>query len=346
MRQAGRYLPEYRATRAQAGSFMGLAHQPALRHRSHAAAAGALRRWMPPSCSRDILTVPDAMGLGLHFAEGEGPRFARTRCAPKPTWPGLRGARPGLAALRVRRRRPDPPRDLNGRVPLIGFSGSPWTLACYMVEGGGSDDFRTDQDDAVRPSRPDAPHPGHQRPGRGAVPERPDRRGRPGRDGVRHLGRRAGRRRRSSSSRCVPRSKVVAGLQRETRRPPRAGHRFHARAAATGSSKSPLWGGRCHGPGLDGEPGPGAAHRWATRWPCRATWIRSALFARRGTRCSAEASRACWTRFGAGGNAAATSLTWVMAFRASVAPDAGAELVEEVHTLTQPFAAAELQCPT
>jgi len=139
MRQAGRYLPEYCATRTKAGSFMGLATntdfatevtlQPLERYALDAAILFS-----------DILTVPDAMGLGLSFAAGEGPRFAsplRDEAAV------ARLAVPDMATLRyvfdavtsIRRA-------LQGRVPLIGFSGSPWTLACYMVEGAGSDDYR------------------------------------------------------------------------------------------------------------------------------------------------------------------------------------------------------------
>ncbi len=137
MRQAGRYLPEYRETRKQAGSFMGLCKntdfatevtlQPLDRFPLDAAILFS-----------DILTVPDAMGLGLYFSEGEGPKFER----PLKTEADIK-------ALRV----PDIGKDLryvtdavtqirkalDGRVPLIGFSGSPWTLSCYMVEGGGSD---------------------------------------------------------------------------------------------------------------------------------------------------------------------------------------------------------------
>jgi uroporphyrinogen decarboxylase len=139
MRQAGRYLPEYRATRARAGSFMGLATnvdfatevtlQPLDRYALDAAILFS-----------DILTVPDAMGLGLSFAEGEGPRFAapvRDEAAVAalavPPLEKLRYVFDAVATIR---------RALAGRVPLIGFSGSPWTLACYMVEGGGSDDYR------------------------------------------------------------------------------------------------------------------------------------------------------------------------------------------------------------
>lgn len=139
MRQAGRYLPEYRATRAKAGSFMGLATntdfatevtlQPLERYALDAAILFS-----------DILTIPDAMGLGLSFALGEGPKFA----SPVRDEAGVdRLAVPDMDKLRyvfdavtsIRRA-------LNGRVPLIGFSGSPWTLACYMVEGAGSDDYR------------------------------------------------------------------------------------------------------------------------------------------------------------------------------------------------------------
>jgi uroporphyrinogen decarboxylase len=139
MRQAGRYLPEYRATRARAGSFMGLATnvdfatevtlQPLERYPLDAAILFS-----------DILTVPDAMGLGLSFAEGEGPRFAtpvRDEAAVArlavPPLERLRYVFDAVAGIR---------QALAGRVPLIGFSGSPWTLACYMVEGAGSDDYR------------------------------------------------------------------------------------------------------------------------------------------------------------------------------------------------------------
>jgi uroporphyrinogen decarboxylase len=139
MRQAGRYLPEYKATRAKAGSFMGLATntdyatevtlQPLERFPLDAAILFS-----------DILTIPDAMGLGLSFALGEGPKFAH---AVRDEAAVAKLAVPDMAKLRyvfdavtsIRKA-------LNGRVPLIGFSGSPWTLACYMVEGAGSDDYR------------------------------------------------------------------------------------------------------------------------------------------------------------------------------------------------------------
>ena len=139
MRQAGRYLPEYKATRAKAGSFMGLATntdyatevtlQPLERYPLDAAILFS-----------DILTVPDAMGLGLSFQLGEGPRFAtpvRDEAAVNkleiPDMSKLRYVFDAVTSIR---------KALNGRVPLIGFSGSPWTLACYMVEGAGSDDYR------------------------------------------------------------------------------------------------------------------------------------------------------------------------------------------------------------
>jgi uroporphyrinogen decarboxylase len=153
MRQAGRYLPEYRATRAKAGSFMGLATnvdfatevtlQPLDRYALDAAILFS-----------DILTVPDAMGLGLTFAEGEGPRFAhpvREEAAVAalaiPDMAKLRYVFDAVASIR---------RALAGRVPLIGFAGSPWTLACYMVEGAGSDDYRLVK--TLLYSRPDLLH--------------------------------------------------------------------------------------------------------------------------------------------------------------------------------------------
>jgi uroporphyrinogen decarboxylase len=139
MRQAGRYLPEYRATRAKAGSFMGLATNPEL---ACEVTLQPLRRFELDAAIlfSDILTIPDAMGLGLSFAEGEGPRFAnpvRTHAdIAKLAVPDMDASlRYVMDAVRLIRR------ELDGRVPLIGFSGSPWTLACYMIEGGGSKDF-------------------------------------------------------------------------------------------------------------------------------------------------------------------------------------------------------------
>jgi uroporphyrinogen decarboxylase len=139
MRQAGRYLPEYRATRARAGSFMGLATSPAF---ATEVTLQPLERYPLDAAIlfSDILTIPDAMGLGLSFAEGEGPRFARplrdeadvARLAV-PDMARLGYVFDAVASIR---------KALAGKVPLIGFAGSPWTLACYMVEGAGSDDYR------------------------------------------------------------------------------------------------------------------------------------------------------------------------------------------------------------
>ena len=139
MRQAGRYLPEYRATRARAGSFMGMATNPDF---ATEVTLQPLDRYALDAAIvfSDILTVPDAMGLGLGFAEGEGPRFERpvrdeadVAQLAVPDMAKLRYVFDAVASIR---------KALAGRVPLIGFSGSPWTLACYMVEGKGSDDYR------------------------------------------------------------------------------------------------------------------------------------------------------------------------------------------------------------
>ncbi|HRF84873.1 MAG TPA: uroporphyrinogen decarboxylase, partial [Pseudoxanthomonas sp.] len=139
MRQAGRYLPEYRATRAAAGSFLGMAKNPDL---ACEVTLQPLRRFPLDAAIlfSDILTVPDAMGLGLYFVEGEGPKFERpvrdeadvARLAVPDMETELRYVMDAVRTIR---------RELDGRVPLIGFSGSPWTLACYMVEGGGSDNY-------------------------------------------------------------------------------------------------------------------------------------------------------------------------------------------------------------
>ena len=138
MRQAGRYLPEYNATRAKAGSFLALAKTPS------AAAEVALQplaRYPLDAAIlfSDILTVPDAMGLGLHFAEGEGPRFERTT-ADEASIGRLEA--PDMSKLRyvfdaVRETK----RALGRRLPLIGFAGSPWTVGTYIVEGGSSREF-------------------------------------------------------------------------------------------------------------------------------------------------------------------------------------------------------------
>lgn len=141
MRQAGRYLPEYRASRANAGSFMDLCKNPDF---ACEVTLQPLDRYPLLDAAilfSDILTIPDAMGLGLYFEEGEGPRFKKTVSTAA-----------DIAALPVVDTESDLPyvldavktirSALNGRVPLIGFSGSPWTLATYMIEGGSSKDFR------------------------------------------------------------------------------------------------------------------------------------------------------------------------------------------------------------
>ncbi len=154
MRQAGRYLPEYNATRKRAGSFLGLCKSPDY---ATEVTMQPLERFPLDAAIlfSDILTVPDAMGLGLYFAEGEGPKFERTvrdeAAVAKLAVPDIE-ATLGYVTGAVRQIR----RTLDGRVPLIGFSGSPWTLACYMVEGGGSDDHRTVK--AMAYQRPDLMH--------------------------------------------------------------------------------------------------------------------------------------------------------------------------------------------
>ncbi len=141
MRQAGRYLPEYNATRSRAGSFLELAKSPAY---ATEVTLQPLERYALDAAIlfSDILTVPDAMGLGLHFAEGEGPKFERPVRRDSDV-AALAAPDPELSLGYVMDAVREIRKALAGRVPLIGFSGSPWTLACYMVEGGGSDDFRT-----------------------------------------------------------------------------------------------------------------------------------------------------------------------------------------------------------
>lgn len=140
MRQAGRYLPEYRATRQQAGDFMSLCQNPQL---ACEVTLQPLRRYAMDAAIlfSDILTIPDAMGLGLYFSEGEGPRFRKTvrteqdvAQLPIPDMASdLSYVTDAVSLIR---------HELNGSIPLIGFSGSPWTLATYMIEGSGSKDFR------------------------------------------------------------------------------------------------------------------------------------------------------------------------------------------------------------
>ena len=141
MRQAGRYLPEYRETRAQAGDFMSLCRNPEL---ACEVTMQPLRRYKLDAAIlfSDILTVPDALGLGLYFETGEGPKFerpVRTK-ADIDKLPDIDVSETlGYVFDAVRTIR----RELNGRVPLIGFSGSPWTVGTYMVEGGSSREFPT-----------------------------------------------------------------------------------------------------------------------------------------------------------------------------------------------------------
>ncbi|MEM7706071.1 MAG: uroporphyrinogen decarboxylase [Pseudomonadota bacterium] len=139
MRQAGRYLPEYRKVRAQAGDFMSLCQNPDL---ACEVTLQPLRRFALDAAIlfSDILTIPDAMGRGLYFSEGEGPRFERPVRSPADIatlavpdmGSDLRYVTDAVSLIR---------RELDGKVPLIGFSGSPWTLATYMVEGGSSKNF-------------------------------------------------------------------------------------------------------------------------------------------------------------------------------------------------------------
>ncbi|MFC3607762.1 uroporphyrinogen decarboxylase [Stutzerimonas tarimensis] len=140
MRQAGRYLPEYRASRAKAGDFMSLCMNPEF---ACEVTLQPLDRYPLDAAIlfSDILTIPDAMGQGLYFETGEGPRFRKVidTVADIEALPTINPEHDlGYVMEAVRTIR----RELNGRVPLIGFSGSPWTLATYMVEGGSSKDFR------------------------------------------------------------------------------------------------------------------------------------------------------------------------------------------------------------
>jgi uroporphyrinogen decarboxylase len=154
MRQAGRYLPEYNETRRRAGNFLALCKNPSL---ACEVTLQPLARFDLDAAIlfSDILTVPDAMGLGLYFAEGEGPKFERPLreewairdLTPPDPYDHLRYVMDAVVEIR---------RALDNSVPLIGFSGSPFTLACYMVEGGGSADFRTLK--TMLYSRPDLLH--------------------------------------------------------------------------------------------------------------------------------------------------------------------------------------------
>ena len=154
MRQAGRYLPEYCETRRRAGSFMDLCRNPQL---ATEVTLQPLARFDLDAAIlfSDILTVPDAMGLGLYFVEGEGPKFERPL---REEWEirNLTAPDPGVELRYVMDAVAEIRRALGNSVPLIGFSGSPFTLACYMIEGGASDDFRTIK--AMLYDRPDLLH--------------------------------------------------------------------------------------------------------------------------------------------------------------------------------------------
>ena len=138
MRQAGRYLPEYRATRAQAGSFLQLCKTPEL---ACEVTLQPLRRFALDASIifSDILTIPDAMDLGLHFAEGEGPMFSKPARNEHDIHalhtPDLSRLEYVYDAIRL------VTHELDGRIPLIGFCGSPWTLSCYVIEGRGKNGF-------------------------------------------------------------------------------------------------------------------------------------------------------------------------------------------------------------
>lgn len=140
MRQAGRYLPEYNETRGRAGSFLALCKTPSL---AAEVTLQPLERFPLDAAIlfSDILTIPDAMGLGLYFAEGEGPRFERP-LRDEHAIAKLAAPDPGDRLRYVTDAIGEVQRSLAGKVPLIGFCGSPYTLACYMVEGQASDDWR------------------------------------------------------------------------------------------------------------------------------------------------------------------------------------------------------------
>jgi uroporphyrinogen decarboxylase len=154
MRQAGRYLPEYRESRKTAGSFLDLCKNPNF---ATEVTMQPLDRYPLLDASilfSDILTLPDAMGLGLYFTEGEGPKFERTlreeteiKALHVPDMAKLQYVFDAVAQIR---------KTIKGRVPLIGFSGSPWTLATYMVEGKGGTDFLNTKKMAY--ARPDLLH--------------------------------------------------------------------------------------------------------------------------------------------------------------------------------------------
>ena len=208
MRQAGRYLPEYRATRRRAGNFLTMCTTPDL---ACEVTLQPLDRYPLDAAIlfSDILTIPHAMNLGLQFEAGEGPKFERpVRSSADidrlPLPDPARELKYVIDAVALIRR------ELRGRVPLIGFAGSPWTVGTYMVEGGGSKTFGHHQAHDVRGAARAAPAARPARQGDHCLPQRADRRRRTGRHAVRYLGRRADAARSTRSSPCAtwPRSSL------------------------------------------------------------------------------------------------------------------------------------------
>ena len=273
MRQAGRYLPEYNQTRSRAGSFLGLCKNPAY---ATEVTLQPLARFELDAAIlfSDILTIPDAMGLGLYFAEGEGPKFERPL---RDEWAirDLAVPDPGAELRYVIDAVGEIRRALDGSVPLIGFAGSPYTLACYMVEGGASDDFRTIK--TMLYARPELLHRILEvnATGRDALPQRPDRGRRAGRDDFRYLGRKPV---------ACGLSRVLARLHAAHRRRPRHASMparafrpsYSPRAAATGWKTSP----------------PSAAMRSA--WTGASTSVKRERASVTGLRCRATSIPPCY----------------------------------------------------
>ena len=308
MRQAGRYLPEYNATRARAGDFLTLCKTPDL---ATEVTLQPLARYPLDAAIlfSDILTVPDAMGLGLYFSQGEGPRFERPLrdeweirdlTAPDPT------DKLGYVMDAVRSIR----RALDGSVPLIGFSGSPYTLACYMVEGGGSDDYRHIK--TMLYSRPDLLHRILEVNTR-AVIDYLNAQIEAGAQAVMIFDSWGGSLTPHAYQRILAR---LHGAHRRrpdqgTRRPPRPQHHLHqGRRQLAGSHGR--YRRRRGGAGLDRSTSARRAAAWATRLRCRATSTPAPCTAR--PTASAPKSRASST---ATATTPATCSTSATAFRSS-----------------------------